>query len=290
MDGRSAIVRLACLAVLALEVPQRGGAQNLDSLRKAYLLPLPPTIEVAASASRGAPGSSSGSPTGYGANWGDGFVGGGYQNRTRYSLNKPWRGRMDGSVVAGFGLGNARDLIGFEAAVTSFSTFRSGLGKHSAISFKFHRVLPRNVGVAVGWENALRTDGTDGGKSIYGVATSVIKTREMAGDPFSSVTISAGLGGGRFQRESDIGAGRNGVNPFASLGVRVLDPVSVIADWTGQDLTLAVSVVPIAEIPLVITPGFADVTHSAGDGPRFTIGMGLGFRFAQIRDILAPNR
>lgn len=289
MDGRTAIARrLACAAVAAFAAfaAQRSAmAQNLDSLRRAYLLPLPPTIEIAATASRAAPGSSSGSPTGFGANWGDGFAGAGYQQRARYVAGVP-----DGSVVAGFGLGNARDLIGFEVAMTSFSTVRSGLGKHSAVSFKVHRVFLGNVGVAVGWEDALRTDGTDGGSSLYGVATSVLKTREQAGDPFSSVTISAGLGGGRFQRERAIAEGRHAVNGFASVGVRMFEPMSAIADWTGQDLTLALSVVPLASVPLIVTPGFADVTRSAGDGARFTLGVGLGFRFAQIRDLLAPNR
>jgi hypothetical protein len=267
-----------------------GSAQNLDSLRKSFLVKLPSTIEVAASASRGAPGSSSGSPTAYGANWGDGFVGGGYQDRMRYTKNKRRGDQIDGSVVVGFGLGNSRDHLGLEAAITSFSTFRSGLGQHAAVSLKVHRVLPKNIGFAVGWENAIRTDGTDGGNSIYGVFSSVLKLREKAGDPFSSVTISGGAGGGRFQSEQATIDGKNGVNGFGSIGVRVLSGASVIADWSGQDLALALSIVPFVRMPLVITPGFSDVTGSAGDGARFTVGAGLGFRFAKIRDILAPNR
>ena len=286
-----AMRRLAGLtAVLLATVPTSSAAQNIDSLRKAFLVKLPSTIEVAASASRGAPGSSSGSPTAYGANWGDGFLGGGYQDRMRYTKGKRRGDQIDGSVVAGFGLGNSRDLLGLEAAITSFSTFRSGLGKHAAISLKIHRVLPKNIGFAVGWENAIRTDGTDGGNSIYGVLSSVLKTRERAGDPFSSVTISGGVGGGRFQPEQATIDGKNGVNGFGSVGVRVLSGASAIADWSGQDLTLALSIVPLVRLPLVITPGIADVTGSAGDGARFILGVGLGFRFAKIRDILAPNR
>lgn len=265
-------------------------AQNIDSLRKAMMVDLPPTTQIAAGASRGAPASSAGSPSAYGANWGDGFAGAGWQSRMRYVKNKPFRDRQDGSVVVGFGLGNSRDHLGVEVSVTSFSTLRSGFGNHSAISLKAHRALPKNIGAAIGWENALRTDGTDGGKSIYGVLTTVLQTRERRGDPFSSVTLSGGVGGGRFQSEQAIRDGKNGVNAFGSIGVRVLSPVSFIADWAGQDLALAVSFVPFAQIPLVITPSLNDVTGSAGDGVRFTIGAGTGFRFAKIRDILAPNR
>jgi hypothetical protein len=284
------VQRVILCSVIALVGASAASAQNVDSIRKSFVIQLPRTIEIAATASRSAPGSSSGSPTAYGANWGDGFIGGGYQDRMRYTKGQPRSKQVDGSVVAGFGLGNSRDAIGIEAAITSFSTFRSGFGHHSGISFKAHRALPGNFGVAVGWENALRTDGTDGGNSIYGVVSSVIKTREKSGDPFSNVTLSAGLGGGRFQTEAATRKGRNGVNGFGSVGIRVLDPVSVIADWSGQNLSLAMSLVPFVRIPLVITPGYADITHSAGDGARFVLGIGMGFRFSKILDVLAPNQ
>ena len=283
--------RKICVAVLAIIcAAETLPAQNVDSLRKSFLIALPPTIEIAAGASRSSPGSSSGSPTAYGANWGDGFVGGGYQDRMRYTKGKRRGDQIDGSVVAGLGLGNSRDALGLEVAFTSFSTFRSQFAKHGAVSFKIHRALPKNWGIAAGWENAIRTDGTDGGNSVYGVISSVIKTREHAGDPFSSITISGGVGGGRFQTEAASRAGKNGVNGFGSIGIRILEPASVIADWSGQNLTLALSIVPFVRIPLVITPGVADVTSTAGDGARLIVGAGLGFRFARIRDLLAPNR
>lgn len=187
---------------------------------------------------------------------------------------------MDGAVMAAFGLGNSDDNIGFEGAITSFSTLRSGFGNHSSFSFKIHRLLPGNFAIAAGWEDAIRTKGLDGGTSIYGVGSW----------DYKSITISGGLGGGRFRTESNIDNGIHRVNAFGSVGVRVADPVSLIADWAGQDLALAASIVPFVRLPLYIMPGFADVTGSAGDGPRFILGVGLGFRFAQIRDKLFPSR
>jgi hypothetical protein len=254
------------------------GAQNVDSLRNSYLLPVPPTViraAAVASRTRETPGSSAQSPTAYGADWGDGFLGAGYQARERYTKSVP-----DGAVFAGFGLGNSDDNIGFEGDITSFSTVRSGFGHHSSFSFKFHRNLPGNFAVAAGWEDAIRTKGLDGGTSIFGVVSSAYKR----------VTVSAGLGGGRFRTESNIDHGIHRVNAFGSVGVHVAEPVSLIADWAGQNLALAASIVPFARLPLFILPGVADVTGSSGDGARFILGVGLGFRFAQVRNMVFPNR
>jgi hypothetical protein len=38
-------------------------------------------------------------------------------------------------------------------------------------------------------------------------------------------------------------------------------------------------VAPRRRVPLVIDAGFADITGSAGDGARFILGAGLGFRW-----------
>ncbi|HEY3113570.1 MAG TPA: hypothetical protein VGJ62_07800 [Gemmatimonadaceae bacterium] len=246
-------------------------AQNVDSLRASYILPLPSAVEVAGGLNRISPGSSSGTPTAYGAEFGDVFLGAGYQARTRYTSHP------DGAVVGGFGLGNPRTFLGFEAAITSLSTVRSGFFRRSSFSFKVHRALSGNLAIAYGWEDAIITGGTDAGSSMYGVLSSYIRTRQTYGSPFSSITLSAGVGGGRFQTEKAFDEGEHGVNAFGSVGVRVLSPVSLFADWTGQDLSLGASIVPFVRLPLFITPAFADMTGSAGDGARFVLGVGLDF-------------
>ena len=267
------------LLVALLVATGRLGAQDLDSLRNIYRLPLP-RVRVASPPFRVTPGSSAQSPTAYGAEFGDGYLGAGLQGRMRYVKDLPLSKRMDGAVFAAFGLGNSEKNIGFEGDITSFSTVRSGFFNHSSFSFKIHRRLSRRLAIAAGWEDAIRTKGLDGGTSIYGVASSAYKR----------VTMSGGLGGGRLRTESNIDNGIHRVNAFGSLGVRVADPVSLIADWAGQDLALAASIVPFVRLPLYIMPGFADLTGSAGDGARFILGVGLGFRFAQIRDMVFPNR
>ena len=269
------------VVVVALLISARGlGAQNLDSLRNSYRLPLPQLVQAAGSAYRETPGSSAQSPTAYGADWGDGYLGAGFQGRMRYTKALPLHRRVDGAVFFGFGLGNSDRNVGFEGDITSYSTVRSGFLNHTSFSFKLHRNLPGNFAIAAGWEDALRTKGLDGGTSIYGVVSSAYKR----------LTMSGGLGGGRFRTESNIDNGIHRVNAFGSVGVRVADPVSLNADWAGQDLALAASIVPFARLPLYILPGVADVTGSAGDGARFILGVGLGFRFAQVRDVFFTNR
>ena len=275
--------RLESLVLLvAFLLGGRGlGAQNIDSLRASYILPLPPSVEFANPAYRIAPGSSSGTPTAFGAEFGDVFFGAGYQHRMRYTKSLPWPRRADGAVGGGFGLGDPRKSLGIELVYTSFSTIRSGFFHHSSFSFKVHRALPWNLAIAYGWEDAIHSRGTDGGSSMYGVVSCYIRTRETSESPFSSVTLTAGVGDGRFQREKAFYDGKHGVNAFGSVGVRVLSPVSLFADWTGQDLMLGASIVPFVRLPLFITPSFADVTGSAGDGARFVLGVGMDFSFSQ---------
>ena len=250
-------------------------AQDVDSIRQSYLIASPPTVEFERTKFWISPGSSSGTPTAYGAEFGDIFFGVGFQARTRYSKDYPLRERVDGAVDGGLGLGSPDRLIGIELVVTSFSTVRRGFFRKSSFSFKIHRSLPANLAIAYGWEDAIHSSGIDSGSSMYGVVTACIRNHDASSA--QSVTLSAGIGNGRFQSEKAFSEGRHGVNAFGSVGLQVARPVSIIADWTGQDLTLGASIVPFSRIPFYMTPAFADVTGTAGDGARFVMGAGLDF-------------
>lgn len=137
--------------------------------------------------------------------------------------------------------------------------------------------MPNNFAVAVGVENAVEWANTDGGSSIYGVATKVFPLRKDPAAPLSRFTVSVGLGSDCFLSEEDREDGVEGVNVFDSAALQVIEPVSLITEWTGQDLFLGASIVPFRGLPLVITPGIADVTGNAGDGARFIFGVGYGY-------------
>lgn len=266
---------MTLLVILAVPAP----AQQEDSLRRQLRLPLPPTLEVAARGGWIAPGITIAIPSGYGADYGDAFVGAGFQARTRY------RNAPDGGVVVGFGLGNARELVGLELAFTSFGTVRSCC--RGGISAKLHRVLPADASVAVGVENALvwgnldfseHAEATDAGTSTYAAVSKVFRLRSDPVTPFGSMTLTLGAGNGRFRTEDDILQGRESVGVFGGASLRVSEAAAAVASWTGQDLMAGVSVVPFRDVPLFITPALADLTTE----PRFILGIGYGFNYASL--------
>jgi len=127
-------------------------------------------------------------------------------------------------------------------------------------------------------EGAVPWGDTDAGTSAYAVASNMFKLRLRPDDPFGSVVVSAGVGNGRFRSEGDVVDGVETWNVFGNVSTRVSRRVSVVADWTGQDLNVGGSLLAFPRYPVVVTAGLADVTHRAGDGARWIVGVGYGFR------------
>jgi hypothetical protein len=213
-------------------------------------------------------------PTGYGVDAGELFVGVAYQGRTRYTEE------ADAAVVAGVGFGT-RQVLAAEVALTSYSTIRGTPLETGGVSVRLHRAVGSSTSVAVGWENALRWGGSDDDGSLYAVGTRMVPLRRDPARRFGLAVFSLGVGNGRFRLEEDDRDGNETVNVFGAVGVRVTEPLSVMADWTGQDLNLAASVIPIRRVPLVVTAGVADLTGLAGDGARFILSVGYGLSFRQ---------
>ncbi|MGL5197113.1 MAG: hypothetical protein ACRC8Y_26285 [Chroococcales cyanobacterium] len=213
-------------------------------------------------------------PVGYGADRNTGYLSATYQSRTRFGNNS------DGAVAIGFGFGDSRDLVGVELSYTVASVFGNnrqiGTG---AFNVKLHRQFENDWAIAAGWNGFLFLGEDDGFQnSLYGTVTKIIHTQESLSSPLSRIAITAGVGNGQFQSEDALAKDRNGINVFGSMAVRVVEPVSVIAEWTGQDLAVGASIAPFKNIPFVITPAVRDLA-GAGDGPRFVLGAGLGWRF-----------
>jgi hypothetical protein len=209
-------------------------------------------------------------PSGYGADWGRIGIGIGFQERTRFTDSS------DGGLGIGFGLGNSRKYVGIQIglSVTDISSpFNDG-----RLNLKIHRRLPYDFSIAAGVQGGITYGVTDGGSSVYGVVTKRFSLQDVK-NPFSEIYTSVGVGGGQFRSESDINNGIDSVGVFGSVAVRVLEPVSVITEWSGQDLTVGISFVPFKNLPFVIVPAVTDITGSAGDGARFILGAGYSFSF-----------
>lgn len=264
----------ACLALLvAVAVPAAVPAAAFAQDRTALLLRVPTSPEAIGGATgRAQPGVSASSPLGFGPSFRDVFIGAGYQAKTRYG------GDDDGTVSAGFGLGNSTTLLGVELVLTSLSTVRTGFGDRMIGSVKIHRVVPYNIGVGVGVEGIkINGDNSEAEESFYVAVSKALLIGQ--GTYFNAITLNAGLGNGRFRSEADVTADKDGINLFASAGLRIAPALGAIVDWTGQDLNVAASIAPFPKFNLVISPGFADVSGLAGNGVRFTLGAGLSWRF-----------
>jgi hypothetical protein len=210
-------------------------------------------------------------PSAYGADWGSAGIGLGYQERARFT------DESDGVIGLGFGLGDAQKNIGVQIGVSLVdvsSPFRDG-----AVNLKLHRRLPQDFAVAIGVQGLTTWGNTDGGSSVFGVATKRFKLRQDRTKPFSELFTTVGVGGGQFRSESNINEGNENVGVFGSLAVKVIQPIGFVAEWSGQDLTLGIPIVPIRKVPLVIVPSITDITGSAGDGTRFVLGLGYSFSF-----------
>ncbi|AFZ20967.1 hypothetical protein [Allocoleopsis franciscana] len=213
-------------------------------------------------------------PVGYGADKNTVFLGGTYQPTVRDTTEDD-----EGSVGTGgigVGLGDADKAVGVELSYT-FETTNDSFGE-GGFNAKLHRRLGQDLSVAVGGNGLVNIGRNDFEQSKYGVITKVFRTQDSLNKPFSRVAFTVGVGDGQYRSNGAVKAGDNNANVFGNMAVRVARPVSFIAEWTGTDLGLGVSIAPFRNIPFVITPAVRDLV-GAGDAPRFVLGAGTAFRF-----------
>jgi len=215
-----------------------------------------------------APATTLSTPVAFGAEWGDIFMGMHFVHRTRYSLIP------SGAAFVGFGIGDSRKFAALEIAVLLQDLDR--LFNSGAVSFKLHRTLSDGFALAIGAENAITWGLRGRWYSFFAVASKYFSLRENPNKPFSELVLHVGIGDGRFLREKDALSEKESVNVFGAISLRLLPPLSFIANWSGQDLGLGVSITPFRDFPAIINLSLLDVTRTAGDGSRFRIALGYG--------------
>lgn len=249
---------------------------ELQRLRQDFLIEEPQLRQQTLSAKLAefvvTPSGSISTPSAFGATFGQIFGGFGFQSRTRFT------NEADGGLALGGGLGDPQKIVGLDVTLAILSLFDDNAGRGS-FSFKIHRSLPESFAVALGFENAINWGGTDGGSSIYGVVSKFFQLTKTTKEPFSQLTLSLGVGGGRFRSEGAIEDGVNSLGVFASAGLRIVEPVSAIVEWSGQDLNAGISLIPFPKIPLTVNLAGADLTGNAGDGARFVMSIGYNYFF-----------
>ncbi|KAB8321104.1 hypothetical protein SD81_006300 [Tolypothrix campylonemoides VB511288] len=243
---------------------------EINKLRQQLLID--PIIIKGRPVGRSAPASSAGTPTAYGASWGQAYVGvGGYL---------PFDGDdIDGSLSVGFGLGDAVRSIGAEVNVnvTSLGGQNFDFAGSGGIGVKLHKYFDDGTAVAVGWSNPVKWGEVNNAKdTFYGVVT---KSFYLQPNNQLPLTVSLGVGSGSFRSKGAIEAGENSVNFFGSVGLRVAPEVSVVSSWTGNSLNVGGSFTPLRTTPLVINAIFTDVTNNLDRGTGLSLSAGYIFQF-----------
>lgn len=243
---------------------------EINKLRQQLLID--PILIEGRPVGQAAPASSAGTPTAYGASWGQAYVGvGGYF---------PFDGdNIDGSASIGFGLGDAVESIGAEinVNVTSLGGQNFDFGQSGGIGVKLHKYFSDGTAVAVGWSNPVKWGEVNNAKdTFYGVVT---KSFYLKPNNQLPLTISLGVGSGSFRSKGAIEADENSANFFGSLGLRVAPQVSVVSSWTGNSLNIGGSFTPFQRTPLVINAIFTDVTNNLDGGSGLSLSAGYVFQF-----------
>lgn len=210
-----------------------------------------------------------GIPTGFGADWRDVFAAAGMQSGLRYD-----RDFVDGAVFAGIGLGNAQRTVGVELTLAIIDLVGETF-KDQTLGVKVHRRIGA-WSFAGGVENLFIMGTTDGGTSAYGAVSGHLLEGHATRSWIQQVTVTAGVGDGRFNTVDRVRRDKNAASVFGSIAVRVHSRLSTLATWTGQDLTVGLSVAPLPTLPIVITPVLLDMSNQADSRPRAALSVGVG--------------
>lgn len=264
--------RWAIALVALLGGPLAVSAQDEgEGLRERYRLPVPGVPEVAGLivASDRDIGPGLGRPTARALSV---FLGATYHRFTRYN-----EADHDGQGILSVGLGDPAGWVAVRGDILFYSTLRSGLFERMGLNLQISRVLIWDLLLSAGWENVLTRGANDIGESHWASLSRWFTTDSRGW--LDAVGISVGVGDGRFVKEDDWFARRTDrLHPFGTVAVRVAWPLTALGSWESDDLYLAAALTPFRGVPLVITPGVADVTGRVGNGARFVVSGGYLFR------------
>ncbi len=267
---------------LAQSLPGSANPPEIDDLVNQIRNSLSPDPQRS---SRVAPAISFVTPIGFGGYFGNVGLGVSYQSSTALG-NKD-----DANFGATVSLGNPSQFVGVDLtlAVNSISNSldrgKGGTLGSDTLSLQVSRLVADDLSIGVGAENLIAFNPSERNistsLSYYFVGTKIFPLNRDATKPFSTLYTSIGVGNGRFLPAGRVTVqGESGVNVFGSAAVKVIDGINGIVEWSGQDVDLAVSLVPFRNIPLAITPAVVDlIGTNQNRGARFNISLGYSLKF-----------
>jgi len=244
--------------------------------RENALTPVPPAFALPGIV----PSITSNVPSGFGFNGNTGGIGVGYADKQLNSVSKS--GRSDGAASVVLGFGDMGRGIMFDAGYNDLSLrhpFQTG-----SFTFKVHKSLDPDTSIALGAENLLDYGGSDTPHSYYVAATRRFRLQESREASFSRLYVTVGAGNGRFRDlnlspKMPLGIVGSRIRPIGSAAINIFPSLNLFGEYNGHEINVGASFVPVAKLPLVITPSFDDIGHRTANYARFTIAAGYAFQY-----------
>jgi hypothetical protein len=218
-------------------------------------------------------------PGGWGASAGMVFVGAGTVTPQVYTNHS------DGSVGAGFGLGNPEKNMGVELSVAMMDVDKMD---NFSYGIKVHHIIADGTSIALGGINLFHDKNkSDADESFYVAISHAVQSLPSEYQPNQSkLHVSVGVGNGMFSRMSpdDIaaGKGKHGTRVFGSTAYEVFKATNIIVEWSGINMNSGISTGLLTfdeNIPVTLTVAAGDMTHYSGDGVRLLCALSCAVSF-----------
>jgi len=251
-------------------------ARDPKALRDSLLIP---ALVVKKQKPWPSPSLSPGVPSGFIANWGDVFF-------SVTGATPGSRPDVDGSLAAGFGLGDAVKIIALEidGACGSFKNFCG----NGAFDARLGRILVnkanQKLALAVAWQNFAQWGyEAPADNTFYGVLTYAIPLRKAGSSFAQTLQINAGTGNSQYAPYTAQNS-ESAVGGFASVGVELTPYAGFSAGWSGRGANVQLSVTPFRDVPITINLSGVDVLNNTPNGTVgvLSVSWGTNFRTASF--------
>jgi hypothetical protein len=206
-------------------------------------------------------------PTGYVAKWGDLY--------SSFSVNNRSRGdnKADAYAFVGAGFGDPSRWLGIELTL-GFLNVREIFSSGKGLSVKVGHTFPDGSSLSIGKIDFLQwpPNAADTGSSEYITYSKAFTFDRKPTQLFSLLVVNLGIGDGQFKNDEKFINEIPGIGLFTSVGLRVVEPLNLIANW-NNNLHVGASLAPFRKIPLIFTFGVLDTLNTQGDGKRYVVGI-----------------
>lgn len=220
-----------------------------------------------------------GVPSAFVAQWGNVFFGAAAGTR---GTGIQRRDDVDGSWIAGFGLGDATKAVALELSggCGSIQTFCGNGGLGARLGRMLVSKPDQRLGLALGWRNAVQWGYEGRQDNVYSASLTYAVPLRSPGTGFGqTLQINAGVGNSTFAPYSASNS-ESKVGGFGSVGVELSPALGVSAGWSGRGVNAQLSLSPFKDTPLSLNLLGADLFAQTPAGTVGVLSVSWGTNFA----------